>query len=640
MKRLVLSVFFICFQLVSAAQNDFMTGSSRESIEPGNAIVSAALAGYGVPREGRFSLTWKEIDQEYRLKAIAAYKDKIFAVTGDNELLSGTVQDEEISWELTGEVPAISGLTVMDNVLYVINSQGRLLHGEPGKDKISLKRLRQSDRLSAVVSYDKTLYAVNREGILLAGKPGRNSIEWNRRGPAKDIISLTADDRMLYALNKGDTIFSVKPYMHEKAWTVIGRNNGFTFTEHLKSIAVVNGVIFGLNRDGRLLRGSHNTNKDLAVNTLAIKNDNKTVVISGVDVCGFDASFVNEIKEHIYKTRDIPPAAILINASHTHFAPVTQSWAAWGEFYHVPDTNYLNNVVKKGIIKSIEGALDNMAPASLYFGRGATSIGINRRNTAAVKRPYDNTLDVIKIVNSNDRIASVLFSAGCHPVFRNEGAESFTIGANYPAVARKQVNAMVETSHSLFLQGCAGDINPRESDYRRTGTELGSDVASVLNAAMQPLKSEISFELDTVKIPVDPWPVEKIKAFRAQNITKKGDVEAEKNVRWADLMLERYENNTLSNVLPVYVQTINIGRWKLVGLSREAVTEYGPAIRKLFPDKLVTVAGYCNDVSSYLPAKWHIETGVYEGFGSFFWYGQPGIPPKDVLTRIVDHIKR
>jgi len=59
----------------------------------------------------------------------------------------------------------------------------------------------------------------------------------------------------------------------------------------------------------------------------------------------------------------------------------------------------------------------------------------------------------------------------------------------------------------------------------------------------------------------------------------------------------------------------------------------------LWPDKLVTVAGYCNDVSSYLPTSRHIKAGVYEGYDSFFWYGQPNIFPENVYETIIESIK-
>jgi hypothetical protein len=69
------------------------------------------------------------------------------------------------------------------------------------------------------------------------------------------------------------------------------------------------------------------------------------------------------------------------------------------------------------------------------------------------------------------------------------------------------------------------------------------------------------------------------------------------------------------------------------------VTDYSIGIKKIWPEKLVSVAGYCNDVSSYLPTSRHIKAGTYEGLGSFFWYGQPSVFPFDVYEKIIDKIK-
>ncbi|HPZ89495.1 MAG TPA: hypothetical protein PLQ32_15380, partial [Flavihumibacter sp.] len=55
--------------------------------------------------------------------------------------------------------------------------------------------------------------------------------------------------------------------------------------------------------------------------------------------------------------------------------------------------------------------------------------------------------------------------------------------------------------------------------------------------------------------------------------------------------------------------------------------------------KTVTVSGYTNAVPSYLPNNWHIEEKLYEGFESFLWYGQPGIPDPSVLTFVIGKIK-
>lgn len=104
-------------------------------------------------------------------------------------------------------------------------------------------------------------------------------------------------------------------------------------------------------------------------------------------------------------------------------------------------------------------------------------------------------------------------------------------------------------------------------------------------------------------------------------------------------MLEQQRAGIMLKQMPVYVQTINIGNWKLVGLSRETVTVYSLGIKKLWPGKMVSVAGYCNDVSSYLPSSKHIKASTYQGNESFFSYGQPNTFPENVYEVIVNAIK-
>ncbi|MGV8879377.1 MAG: hypothetical protein ACOH2A_10130 [Sphingobacteriaceae bacterium] len=41
-----------------SAQSVYQVGSAESSIEPPGSIFSLTLAGYGAPREGRFSLEW------------------------------------------------------------------------------------------------------------------------------------------------------------------------------------------------------------------------------------------------------------------------------------------------------------------------------------------------------------------------------------------------------------------------------------------------------------------------------------------------------------------------------------------------------------------------------------------------------
>ena len=219
-----------------------------------------------------------------------------------------------------------------------------------------------------------------------------------------------------------------------------------------------------------------------------------------------------------------------------------------------------------------------------------------------------------------------------------ELAEGYTLNGNFPSYSKALVKERTGAEFTQFMQGCGGDVNPRFSDFRQMGQILADDVLARMDHELHPVSGEISFSLDSVLVPIHPWGQDRIREFRAQNEPYMESVECAKNVRWADIMLDKYARNAMPEYMPVYYQIINIGNWKIVGLSREAVSRYGIEIRKLWPDKFVTVLGYTNDVSSYLPAGEHVNARTYEGENSFFWYSQPDRFPADILDIVVNDI--
>ena len=142
----------------------------------------------------------------------------------------------------------------------------------------------------------------------------------------------------LPARRSSDSMFSAKVNQSSPRWTGIGRNNSYTFNIQIRHITVLNGRLYALTTDNKLYKAGHSTTGTLSSRALAIKGKGKTVVIVGVDLTGFNYTLIKEIKDMIYKKRNIPQSAILINASHTHFAPVTQAWLTWAEYYNAPDT--------------------------------------------------------------------------------------------------------------------------------------------------------------------------------------------------------------------------------------------------------------------------------------------------------------
>jgi hypothetical protein len=636
--KIVLLLLCLLATTVADAQQKFMVGSATVGIDPDSSVFSVPLAGYGAPRNGRFSIQWELKNDIGDIKPayLTAAGNKLYAVNTSGELISGTAAGQKLIWKKGGVNNSIKALTASSTKLYAVTADGDLLTQDIAKNK-GWQKTGKADNISAITVLNGKLYAATTDNNLLQGTITANKLTWKNIGIADNITLLTSDGEKIYAVDAKNTMYSFKPGV-SKVWLKIGINNSSTYTTTIKQLLVYKKRLYILSADDKLLVANHTTDHTLSARSMAIKSKGKTVVIVTLDLTGFDYSFGKQIKDEIYRKHKIPASAIIINASHTHFAPVSQWFPTFGEHGQIPDTNYFNKILKRGIIRSIEKALDNMTPSTLYFGRGTTNIGHNR-SSADNETPYDQTVDVLKVQNAAKKISNVLFITGCHPVFRNEGKEGVAISANYPGVSRKMLEEKTGAGNALFVQGCAGDINPRDEDHRKTGTDLGNDVLKILAGDMTPIDGDISYTLDSLLVPTNPWSKEKIINLKEDALKLPGDVQAEKDVRWANLMMGYYEHNNVPKTMPEYIQTITIGKWKLVGLSREVVTEYGPAIRAIWPDKYVTVAGYCNEVPSYLPVARHINAGTYEGVGSFFWNAQPSLFPVDIFDRVIDKIK-
>lgn len=482
-------------------------------------------------------------------------------------------------------------------------------------------------------------YRLSKEGVLQIKRNKQQTTLPGLPGPA--LKSFVVQHPYVYAGNGTDTLYKFHIDNPENGWNRALYFNGAIRKVNLHRLFVSDDKLYAVNESDSVFSASliHGLPEEHSyARALALESGKEKALILCMDLCGFNADLIGEVKASISQKTGIAPEAILINASHTHFVPGTQKWLPWAPHNRYPDVNYMEKVVKPAMIKAGVEAATHLFPARLSFGRGTTAIGRNRSNAGSAE-PYDNAVDVLRVVSHDGAKQAILALTGCHPVYGTKGIRHFTISSNYPGFMRSELEKVASTpTLALFMQGCAGDINPID-EPEVSGAQLAGDVQKVLSSNMTDLAGGLSFKLDSLLVPTAPKSKQEIETFRVENARSAGEMEPDRNVAWADLMLRHYERNTMPGTMPVYIQTLNIGQWKLIGLSREVVTEYGLAIKKIWPDKLVSVAGYCNDVSSYLPAERHLRTKVYEGEGSYIWYGMPSAFPLDILDRVVGKIR-
>ncbi|ODS83515.1 MAG: hypothetical protein ABS46_06180 [Cytophagaceae bacterium SCN 52-12] len=502
-------------------------------------------------------------------------------------------------------------------------------------------RLARQVKRQGIVKEEGVQYRLSQQGLFEYNRTGSRREGWEQAPSLKGLKSFVVQHPYVYGCNGTDTLYKFHIDNPRNGWNRALYFNGVIRKVNIQHLYTHNRKLFAVNESDSLFSAPliHGQKEEHSyARAVAIQNGDAKVLIICMDLCGFNSDMIDNVKASISGKTGLPAEAILINASHTHFVPGTQRWIPWAPHNRYPDVNYMEKVVKPAMIKAGVEASSKLFPVRLSFGRGTTTIGANRRNPGSTE-PYDNAVDVLRIVSTDEKKQAVLVLTGCHPVFGTKGIRHFTISSNYPGFMRSAVEKNAATpTMALFMQGCAGDINPVD-EPEVSGAKLAGDVMKVLNTSMTELSGGIDFKMDSLLIPTNPMSISELEEFRAKNVALGPEMEPERDVAWADLMLSYHRDNKMPKYMPIYIQTLNIGQWKLIGMSREVVTEYSLAIKKIWPGKMVSVAGYCNDVSSYLPVARHIRAKVYEGEGSYFWYGMPSPFPLDILDRVVNRIQ-
>ena len=155
---------------------------------------------------------------------------------------------------------------------------------------------------------------------------------------------------------------------------------------------------------------------DLFATTLALEAAGTRALIVTADVIGFTDDMVPEFRAEIAQATGIPETNILLCASHTHYN------AALGE--GSPIAKAYRQSLKYHVAGSAIAAISDMAPAHVGFGKGKSSININRRERVASgdiilgnnpEGPCDKDVLVIRVDLADGTPLAALVNYACHP---------------------------------------------------------------------------------------------------------------------------------------------------------------------------------------------------------------------------------
>jgi len=426
----------------------------------------------------------------------------------------------------------------------------------------------------------------------------------------------------------------------------------------------------GLNLTGYAVREgpSKAVDEPLVLTVLALREDDSTVLIVAADLCVIDVASALEWRRACARGAGIAEAAVLVNVSHSHSSPGIGKYPELDP----PDQLALRAEYWRTFLVSAEDAarraVASLEPARIAVGWGECRGNINRRQKAPdggvvigenPSGPCDPSVGVLRVDRMDGGPLAVAFRYSCHTV--TLGPKTNMISPDFAGPARRLVASALGCT-PLFLQGCAGNINPAtgigqdaddsplvNEDKNRLGQMLGAEVVKVAQSLRTHRRRASPVFVESVGrywlYEYEPCPevrqgpvaaVETVLSLPLVPFPPVVEVEEERS-GWAEkLRLAREEGGTEWSVSPIIrfdhwaagrlqaakdgptpltitfpLQILTVGDFKILGIPFEVMAETGIALREEFgPDTFVL--GYSNGIVSYLPTPLIAEEGGME----------------------------
>ncbi len=373
----------------------------------------------------------------------------------------------------------------------------------------------------------------------------------------------------------------------------------------------------------------------LKMQLLLIEDSNfAKVLIIGADIFGFGKEIVSRVRQ-MAEPWGIPPEAVLLNASHTHYAPGTVSNVSkeLGPFY--PQyAEAIANAVGSGL----ESLFNTLEKCEIQVGHTEFQIGLNRRlpqGNKVVFAPnkngfYDAYTPFIHIDLSKSQKKVLLINHGCHPTGLGN---LHSISSDFVHYLRESLKEKGTADGVMFLQGAAGSSKEAASngdgqtafsnsadDAKANGTAMAEKIASSVKSNLVPVKGTLFCTSCSVSLPLKPLP--DVNELRRLSESKETPSVVKE---WAKRSLETYSEVPPPSDVNIELQTVSIGKQaRLMGIPGEPVAELGPQLRSTSTDFSETfVLGYTNGLLGYLPTDAMIKEGGYEPKDSSFYYLLP-----------------
>jgi Neutral/alkaline non-lysosomal ceramidase, N-terminal len=352
---------------------------------------------------------------------------------------------------------------------------------------------------------------------------------------------------------------------------------------------------------------------------MAIKRNDRTVVLVAVDSIGIPMSLRRDVAARLKAERGIASEDLAICATHSHSTPALKGmlptmFAAPVPAEHQQRIDRYTQELSKHLVEVATAALDDLQPSDLSFVIGKVSFAINRRTRGG---PVDHDLPLLAIRCAKGQVRGIWVNYACHCVVLSD----FQVSGDWAGCASAALEKKYPDSVGLVTIGCGADANPEARGTggiaQQFGNQILAEVDRLLQSNMKTVHGDIRTTMDSIGLPLAAIPSKEDWKKQAKTEGAGG--------YYAQYQLDRLKRG---EKLPAEVE-YPIQTWKFgdslaaVFLPGEVVVDYSLRLKKEFDSARLCINAYSNDVPAYIPSERILKEGGYEAGGAMHFYGWP-----------------
>jgi hypothetical protein len=255
--------------------------------------------------------------------------------------------------------------------------------------------------------------------------------------------------------------------------------------------------IFGRHPHAFWFRPHQGVLDPVGVRALVLESGDRRLVWVTLDLVAVDRAFTATVAHRLRAAR-LPPAVLLLSASHTHSGP--GGFLDAGVFGPVSAERHdpvVRDVFAEDVVAVVRRALDARAPARVAAGRVRTPV----LTTGRLGHPVDPELVVLKVTAPSGALRAVLWNYAIHGTML--GSRNLRLSGDVMGLATRALERELRVP-VLFVNGAVGDVSPErhgEVEIQGAARQLATATREALAAAARPRAAPLRLRTARVELP-------------------------------------------------------------------------------------------------------------------------------------------